>query len=168
MLLVDPTHLPPLVYLAVSLAGAVVMLTWRFRETSRPVTMRALIIPPLGMSTGLCMFIAPQPRVPWSWAVAAFSLGALVFSIPLARSSTLTRVGDELHMKRSKAFIWILLGLVFARFALRSWIELYVTQVQTGALFFLVAFGAIVRWRLQLVLAFRRLSATPVMQTARP
>jgi membrane protein CcdC involved in cytochrome C biogenesis len=40
--------------------------------------------------------------------------------------------------------------------------------VQTGALFFLVAFGAIVRWRLQLVLAFRRLSATPVMQTARP
>jgi len=155
----DPAHLPPLVYLVVSLFGAAVVLTWRFKETSAPVTMRKLIIPPLGMSTGLCMFIAPPTRVPLSWALAALALGALVFAVPLARSSTLIRVGDSLQMKRSKAFVWILVGLLLVRFALRAWIELYVTQLQTGALFFLIAFGAIVRWRVGLVLEFKKLQA---------
>jgi membrane protein CcdC involved in cytochrome C biogenesis len=154
----DPTHLSPVVYVLVSLAGAAVVLTWRFRETSSPVTMRSLVIPPLGMSTGLSMFIAPQTRVaPWM-ALGALALGALVFSVPLARSSKLTREGEKFLMKRSPAFLLILLGLVAVRFALRSWIELYVTQLQAGALFFLIAFGAIVRWRVSLVLEFRRLS----------
>lgn len=157
----DPTHLPPLVYLLVSLAGAVVVLTWRFKETSSPVTIRSLIIPPLGMSTGLFMFLAPQTRVPLTWALGAFALGALVFSWPLARSSKLTKEGDRFMMKRSKAFIWILLGLVLARFALRSYVEEYVSQVQTGALFFLLAFGAIVRWRISLLLEYRRLERAP-------
>ena len=154
----DPTHLSPVVYVLFSLAGAAVVLTWRFRETSAPVTMRSLVIPPLGMSTGLSMFIAPQTRVPILWALGALALGALVFSWPLARSSKLTKQGEQFLMKRSPAFLLILLGLLAVRFALRSWIELYVTQLQAGALFFLIAFGAIVRWRVSLVLEFRRLS----------
>ena len=60
-------------------------------------------------------------------------------------------------MQRSKAFLFILLGLVAARFALRAWIEIYVSQLQTGALFFLLAFGAVARWRLSLVLKFLKL-----------
>lgn len=156
---VDPLHLDPALYLLISLAGAAVVLTWRYRETSAPVTPRSLLAPPLGMSTGLFMFLAPQTRVPWGWAVVAFVLGALIFSVPLARSSTLTREGDALFMRRSPAFLWLLLGLVAARFALRSWVELYVTQLQTGALFFLLAFGAIVRWRWSLWREFTRLRA---------
>lgn len=157
----DPMQLPPVVYLIVSLAGAAVVLTWRFKETSSPVTVRSLIIPPLGMSTGLFMFIAPQTRVPLTWALGALALGAIVFSYPLARSSKLTRSGDQFLMKRSPAFVWILLSLVVARFALRAYIEQYVSQLQTGALFFLIAFGAIVRWRVSLYREFRRLQALP-------
>ena len=155
----DPLHLDPALYIFVSLLGAAAVLTWRYRETSAPVTARSLLAPPLGMSTGLLMFIAPQTRVPWPWALTAFTLGALVFSIPLARSSKLTREGDALFMRRSPAFLWILLGLLAVRFALRSWVEQYVTQVQTGALFFLLAFGAIVRWRVALWRDFQRLRA---------
>ena len=157
----DPTHLSPVVYVLVSLAGAAVILTWRFRETSSPVTVRSLIIPPLGMSTGLCMFLAPQTRVPVPWALGAFLLGAVVFSWPLARSSTLTREGDRYLMKRSPAFLLILLGLLAVRFALRAWIEQYISQLQTGALFYLLAFGAVVKWRVSLFLEFRRLRAAP-------
>jgi len=164
----DLPHLSPTVYLLVSLLGAAVVLTWRYRETSSPVTLRTLLIPPLGMSTGLLMFIAPQTRVPFTWALAALALGALVFAWPLARSSKLTRVGSQLLMKRSPAFLWILLGLVAARFALRSWVETWVSQVQTGALFYLLALGAIVRWRVGLVLEFRRLQAGGAMSTAAP
>jgi membrane protein CcdC involved in cytochrome C biogenesis len=155
---VNPTHLPPALYVVLSLAGAGAMLIWRYRETSTPVTLPKLIMPPLGMSTGLLMFIAPEARVPWHWGLGAFLLGAVVFSIPLARSSTLTREGDTLLMKRSPLFLVLLLGLVAVRFALRSWIEVYWSQLQTGALFFLLALGAVARWRLGLVMEFRRLS----------
>lgn len=155
----DPLHLDPALYVFVSLLGAAAVLTWRYRETSAPVTARSLLAPPLGMSTGLFMFLAPQTRVPFTWALIALLLGALVFSIPLARSSKLTREGDALFMRRSPAFLWILLGLLAVRFALRSWVEQYVTQAQTGALFFLLAFGAIVRWRWSLWREFNRLRA---------
>ena len=156
----DPTHLPPALYVLLSLAGAGFVLIWRYRETSTPVTLRKLIIPPLGMSTGLCMFIAPETRVPWFWALGAFLLGALVFSVPLARSSKLIREGDTMLMKRSPLFLVLLLGLVAVRFALRSWIEVYWSQLQTGALFFLLALGAVVRWRLALVMEFKKLTAS--------
>jgi membrane protein CcdC involved in cytochrome C biogenesis len=150
-------HIPTPVYVLASLAGAAGVITWRFRETSSPVTVRKLIIPPLGMSTGFFMFVVPETRVPLTWAVIALALGALVFAYPLARSSTLTRSGGEILMQRSKAFLLILLGLVAVRFALRAWIEQYLTQLQTGALFFLLAFGAIARWRVGLLRQFLKL-----------
>lgn len=157
----DLTHLPSAVYVLITLVGAAFVLTWRFRETKTPVTVRSLVAPALGMSTGLFMFVVPQTRVPFTWALAALAVGALVFSVPLARSSTLARQGDQFLMKRSPAFVWILLGLVAARFALRSWIETWVSPLQTGALFFLIAFGAIVRWRVSMLFQLRRLSAAP-------
>jgi membrane protein CcdC involved in cytochrome C biogenesis len=151
------TEIPPALYVVLSLAGAAVILTWRYRETSSPVTVRSLVIPPLGMSTGLCMFFAPRTRVPILWALAALAVGALLFWWPLWRSSKLTKDGERFLMKRSPAFLWILLGLVAARLALRSYVEQYVSQVQTGALFYLLALGAVVRWRLALLLEMRKL-----------
>lgn len=151
--------IPPWLYGLALVAGALVMITWRFQETRTPVTLRKLIIPPLGMSTGFCMFIAPQTRLPWTWAIAAFAIGALVFAWPLARTSKLTLNEGVILMQRSKAFIVILLALVGARLALHVWIEHFITPLQTGALFFILAFGAIVRWRLALVREFLRMRA---------
>jgi membrane protein CcdC involved in cytochrome C biogenesis len=156
----DWQHPPPSLYAAASLAGAAVVLAWRYRETSSPVTLRSLVAPPLGMATGLCMFVAPPMRVPWSWALGAFASGALLFALPLMHSSRLTREGEHVMMRRSPAFLVLLLGLVAVRFALRAVIERYVSTPQTGALFFLLALGAIVRWRIGLVLGYRRLLAT--------
>jgi len=155
----DWTHPPPALTVFLTLAGAAAVLAWRFRETSAPVSMRTLVIPPIGMSTGLSMFLSPRMRVPISWAIVALAFGAIVFAWPLMRSSTLTREGDRMMMKRSPMFLWLLLGLVAVRFAARAWLESYVSTLQTGALFFLLAFGAIVRWRVGLVLEYRRLMA---------
>ncbi|HET9553006.1 MAG TPA: cytochrome c biogenesis protein CcdC [Anaeromyxobacteraceae bacterium] len=151
------SHIHPLLMIAASLAGAGAMIAWRLRETSRPVSLWGIIGPPLGMSTGLAMFAAPAARVPWSWALAAFLLGALVFAIPVARTSRLVKRGDAVHMERSKAFLWILLGLVAVRFGLRAWIEEVVSPLQSGALLFLLAFGMILRWRVAMLLDYRRL-----------
>ncbi len=156
-----PVHVPLAVVALVTLAGAAAMLAWRVRETRTPVSTRKIVVPPLGMSTGFLMFLAPAARVPWSWASAAFALGAVVFAVPLTRTSRLVRTGDVVWMQRSRAFLWILLGLLAIRTALRAYVEHVVTPMQTGALFFVLAFGMIARWRVGMLLEYRRLLAEP-------
>jgi membrane protein CcdC involved in cytochrome C biogenesis len=142
-----------------SIIGAAAVMAWRVQETRKPVSLRKIIIPPLGMSTGLAMFLYPPARIPLSWALVSLLIGALVFSYPLRRSSKLTISGDEILLQRSKAFLWILLGLVVIRFALRTYVQELVTPPQTGALFFLLAFGMIARWRLSMLAEYRKLRA---------
>lgn len=149
-----------------TLAGAVGMLTWRAHEARRVVTLRSILIPPLGMATGFSMFAVPATRVPLTWALAALALGAIVFAIPLIRTSRLVQQDDQILVQRSRAFIAILLGLVAVRFGLRTWIEQYVSPLQTGALFYLLAFAAVVRWRLAMLRDYRRLIPTSHTATA--
>jgi membrane protein CcdC involved in cytochrome C biogenesis len=79
------------------------------------------------------------------------------FSVPLVLSSRLARSGETVVMQRSKAFLWILLGLVAVRFGLREWIEQRVTTAQTGALFFVLAFGMVLRWRAGMLIEYLKL-----------
>ena len=144
-----------------SLVGAAGIIVWRARETKRAVTARSILMPPLAMSTGLIMFVAPQTRVPWSWAAIAFFTGVLVFSHVLVRTSTMTRQGDAIVLQRSKAFLGILLGLVAVRLALRAYVEQFVSPMQTGSLFYLLAFGMIVTWRATMFRRYRQLQNEP-------
>jgi membrane protein CcdC involved in cytochrome C biogenesis len=134
--------------LAATLIGGAAVLVWRIRETQRPVTATKILVPPLGMTTGFCMFLAPQTRVPLTWGISAFLAGALLLSYPLVQTSALTRSGDAVLLKRSRAFLVILFALLAVRLAARSWVEQYVDAVQTGSLFFLLAYGMLLPWRL--------------------
>jgi membrane protein CcdC involved in cytochrome C biogenesis len=49
--------------IAASLVGLAVILAWRLQETRRVVTLKKIIIPPIGMATGFCMFLVPGFRV---------------------------------------------------------------------------------------------------------
>jgi membrane protein CcdC involved in cytochrome C biogenesis len=152
-----PRVLLPLFGGVAALGGAAVVLAWRVAEQQRPVTERSILIPPLGMSTGFAMFLVPIFRVPWSWALGAFLVGFFVLSIPLVRTSRLTRVGDAIMLHRSRAFLAVLVGLVVLRLALRGYVEHLVSHTQTAGLFFILAFGMIVRWRAGMYLEYRRL-----------
>jgi membrane protein CcdC involved in cytochrome C biogenesis len=167
----DPTSFlraHPLLLLLATLAGAVAVMTWRVQETRTPVSTRKIVIPPIGMSTGFLMFVAPAARVPWSWAGGAFALGALVLSWPLSRTSRLERQGSEIVLKPSRAFLWILIGLLAIRLALRAWVEQLVTPVQTGAIFFILAFGMILRWRAAMLVDYLRLRELGPAPVAEP
>jgi membrane protein CcdC involved in cytochrome C biogenesis len=142
-----------------SIFGALVILVWRLKEASRPITTRKIIIPPLGMSTGFCMFLFPPMQVPLTWAVTALALGATVFAYPMVHTTRLTVKGDEVWMRRSKTFFWVLLGLVGVRIALRGVIGQYISPAQTGALFYLLAFGMIVHWRVRMYFDYQRMKA---------
>jgi membrane protein CcdC involved in cytochrome C biogenesis len=147
-----------------SLVGAAGVIVWRVRETKRPVTARSILIPPLGMSTGLSMFLLPAARVPWAYAIAAFLAGVVVLSYPLVRTSRLHVEGKAIVLRRSKAFLWILLGLVAVRLVARDYVEQYISTLQTGALFFLLAFGMIVTWRATMFHRYQTLRAELAQQ----
>jgi len=140
-----------------ALFGAMAILVWRVRESQRPVTLRSLIVPPLGISTGFSMFVVPAFRIPWTWGLTAFVLGAGLFAYPLIATSRLRRDGEQVMMTRSRWFLLILIGLVALRFALREYVGNVLTPPETAGLFFVLAFGMIVRWRTTLVFEYRRL-----------
>ena len=144
-----------------TLVGGAAVLAWRIRETQRPVTPKKILIPPLGMTSGFSMFLAPQTRIPFVWGLATFLAGALLLSYPLVLTSKLTRSGDSVLLKRSPAFLVVLLGLLAARLAARSWVERYIDTVQTGSLFFLLAYGMLLPWRVVMYLRYRSLLRGP-------
>lgn len=138
--------------------GGIALLFWRVHETRVPLTVRAVLIPPIAMSTGFFMFLAPMTRVPWSWATGALLFGFLFLSWPLLRSSRLESRDGVIHMRRSRAFLWIMLGLLALRLALHDYIGHLISPLQTAALFYLMAFGMIVRWRASLYVRLRAMS----------
>ncbi|GMV04515.1 MAG: hypothetical protein AMXMBFR53_07950 [Gemmatimonadota bacterium] len=150
-------HAAKLIPMLAPFVGGSAVLAWRYHETRTPVTVRKIVLPPLGMSTGFFMFRAPAMRVSWAWGLGAFLLGALVLSIPLGRSSTLERDGDRILMRRSNGFLLILLGLLALRLLLHGWVGEILPARQTGAVFFVLAFGMILRWRAGMYLRFRRM-----------
>jgi membrane protein CcdC involved in cytochrome C biogenesis len=141
-----------------SIFGAAAVLVWRLRETTRPVTIKKIVIPPLGMATGLSMFFYPPMRIPFAWGLASFVMGAIVFSYPLIKTTTLERRGDVVWLQRSRAFLAILLGLVVVRLGLRHYVEGLIDARQTASLFFLLAFGMIIRWRVWMYVEYRKLA----------
>src|SRR5208282_4712617 len=150
-------QLPPGTSIVVSLAGLVAVTTWRLREVRSAVSLRKIVIPPLGMATGFSMFLVPAFRIPWAWAGAAFLIGALALAYPLLLTTRLIRMGNAIMMKRSSAFLVVLFVLAAIRFLARGYFDTLLTVQQSAGLFFILAFGMIVRWRAKLLFDFRKL-----------
>ena len=140
-----------------SIFGLCAVLAWRVHETSRAVSAKKIVLPPLGMATGLSMLALRAFRIPWQWAGSALLLGAVVLAYPLIRTTRLERRGEDVILHRSKALFAVILGLAAIRFAARGYLDSILTGGQTAALAYLLAFGMIVRWRAQMFRDFRLL-----------
>jgi membrane protein CcdC involved in cytochrome C biogenesis len=152
-------QVPHLTSILVSLAGLTAVIIWRLRETRSAVSLRKIVIPPLGMATGFSMFFVPAFRFPLLWGATAFLLGGLVLAYPMLLTTRLIREGDAIMMKRSSAFLAVLLGLALIRFLGRGYLDTVLSPQQSAGIFFVLAFGMIVRWRAQLLVDFRRLTS---------
>lgn len=148
----------PIASFGAALIGTVAILIWRVRESRRPVSLKSLIIPPLGMSTGFSMFVVPAFRIPLMWGLMAFVLGAVVFAYPLVSTPQLTVEDGLIMMRRSRWFLVVILALAAVRLGLREYISSIISVQQTAGLFFVLAFGMIVRWRTTLLMEYRRLT----------
>jgi len=141
-----------------AIVGLLAVIAWRIREARGAVSIKKIVMPPLGMATGFSMFVVPAFRVPWSWAATAFLTGAVALAYPLLLTTRLVRRGDLIMMQRSNAFFTVILGLAAIRLMARGYLDTVLSAQQTGGLFYLLAFGMIVRWRAQMLLEYRRLT----------
>jgi membrane protein CcdC involved in cytochrome C biogenesis len=73
----------------------------------------------------------------------------------------------EIRMKRSSAFFAVIIVLAVVRWAARGYFDSFLSLEQTGAIFYLLAFGMILRWRLKLLRAYRALTSAPTLPNAR-
>ena len=162
----DMVALPPIPSILASLAGLVAVTIWRLREARSAVSLKKIIIPPLGMATGFSMFVVPGFRIPWAWAALAFAIGAVALAWPLLLTTRLERQGDAVMMKRSSAFLVVILVLAAIRFAARGYFDTILTGQQTAGIFFILAFGMIVIWRAKMLMDYRRLTAGWSAETA--
>jgi Membrane protein involved in cytochrome C biogenesis len=143
--------------IAVSALAGLLLIAIRLRAGKRPATLKKIIIPPLGMATGFIMFAAPVTHIPWLWGLSAFGTGMLVFAFPLVVTTRLERVDRDIYVRRSKAFVAVIMTLLLVRLTLHGVVDQYMSIPQTGAIFYLLAFGMIIPWRLAMLSDYLRL-----------
>ena len=147
---------------------AIIAIFVRIKAAGKPTNAKKILIPPLGMSTGFLMFLYPPVHIPWSWAIASFLIGALFLSIPLIHTSKFELIDGKVYLKRSKAFIMILFILFIIRMSLHTYIEHIISYYQTASLFFILAFGMLLPWRLAMYIQYKKLLSDAEESSQKP
>ncbi|MCI0184539.1 CcdC family protein [Sulfoacidibacillus ferrooxidans] len=149
------THMLQLISMIAIIVGALIVIVIRLQAAKKPTSTMKIIMPPLGMITGFLMFLVPDIRIPWTYALITFLVGCF-FSIPLIYTSHMKKVDGDIYLKRSPTFIFVLLTLLIIRLALDSYIGTLVTIAQTGGMFFILAFGMLLPWRVAMLLRYKK------------
>ena len=131
----------------------------RSKAAKRPVSVKTIILPPLFMSTGALMFIFEEFRVAPLQIVEAIVVGML-FSIILIRTTNFEIRDKDIFMKRSKAFVFILFGLLIIRLVGKLVLSSTIDIGELGGMFWILAFGMIVPWRIAMLVKFNKLEKT--------
>lgn len=132
------------------------VLVMRLKAQKRPVTAKKIIIPPLAMSTGALMFIFEEFRVTPIEILEAASLG-VVFSIVLIKTSKFEWKENDIYLKASKAFPFILIGLLVFRIILKLVLANTVDVGELAGMFFILAFSMLVPWRIAMLVQYKKL-----------
>ncbi|WP_102262373.1 CcdC family protein [Mesobacillus jeotgali] len=147
-------------YVLASTVGAIGMAIFvtfmRMKAAKRPASAKKIILPPIFMSTGALMFIFPVFRVHFLQIIEALSVGIL-FSILLIKTSKFEVRGREIFLKRSKAFVFILIGLLIVRVIAKLVLSSSIDFGELSGMFWILAFGMIVPWRVAMYLQFKKL-----------
>ncbi|MYL33262.1 DUF1453 family protein [Pontibacillus yanchengensis] len=135
---------------------ATMMIFIRMRAAKKPASIKKIILPPIFMSTGALMFLFEPFQVHGTQVLEAMSVGVL-FSIFLIKTSKFEVRKQDIYLKPSKAFVFILIGLLILRIILKLIIGQTVSVGETSGMFFLLAFGMIVSWRIAMLVKYVRL-----------
>ena len=134
---------------------ALFVLFIRIKSADKPASAKKIILPPLFMSTGALMFIHPMFRVTVSEFFEAILVG-MIFSLLLIKTSNFEVRGNDIYLKRSKAFAFILIGLLLIRIIMKTYLSSTIDIGELGGMFWILAFGMIVPWRIAMYISFKR------------
>ncbi|GGB31089.1 membrane protein [Lentibacillus populi] len=135
---------------------ATTMIFVRLKAAKKPASVKKIILPPLFMSTGACMFFVPEFRVAWTQVLEAFFVGVF-FSIFLIKTSKFEIKDNDIYLIPSKSFVFILFGLLLVRIIIKLIIGSTISLGETSGMFFLLAFGMILSWRLAMLYKYKKL-----------
>jgi membrane protein CcdC involved in cytochrome C biogenesis len=135
---------------------ATLVILIRVKKSKEPTSIKKIILPPLFMSTGFSMFLYPPMQVHLMYAVESLITG-MVLSIPLISTSNFEVKGKHIFLKRSKSFIFILLGLLILRLVMKIYIGEQISYYETAGLFYILAVGMIFPWRLAMVYKYKQM-----------
>ncbi|WP_245698336.1 CcdC family protein [Sporosarcina ureilytica] len=131
----------------------------RSKSAKQPVSVKKIILPPVFMSTGALMFIFEEFRVAPLQIIEALMVGIL-FSLILIKTTNFEVRNEDIFIKRSKAFVFILFGLLLIRLIGKLVLSNTVDVGELGGMFWILAFGMIVPWRLAMLIKFKKLENT--------
>lgn len=155
------SEIPPEIYLLLSTVGAVFMgilaMVVRSRSAKKPASAKKILLPPVFMSTGALMFIFPFFRVAPLQIAEALAAG-IVFSAILIWTSKFEVKDGGIYLKQSKAFLFILIGLLLFRIALKVVLSATIDVGELAGMFWILAFGMIIPWRAAMYIQFRKLT----------
>ncbi|MDI6647350.1 DUF1453 family protein [Bacillus altitudinis] len=149
----------------VAVCMAVAVMFIRIKSSAKPATAKKIILPPIFMSTGALMFFVPMFQVNGAEFLEAITVG-MFFSIFLIKTSKFEIRGNEIYLKRSKAFVFILIGLLVLRIGMKTILSSSIDYGALSGMFWILAFGMIVPWRVAMYLSFRKMSKQLDLQQA--
>ncbi|KAA9012104.1 CcdC family protein [Niallia endozanthoxylica] len=144
----------------VSSVGAVGMAIFamfvRMKSAKKPATVKKILLPPLFMSTGALMYVVPEFRLTSMEIIESIVIGIL-FSILLIKTTKFEIKNQNIYLKRSRAFMFILLGIFVIRLAAKIILSSTIDFGELSGMFFLLAFSMIVPWRAAMYASYQKL-----------
>jgi membrane protein CcdC involved in cytochrome C biogenesis len=86
-------------------------------------------------------------------------LVGMIFSIFLIKTSNFEIKENDVYLKRSKAFAFILIGLLIIRIILKLYLSRTIDVGELGGMFWILAFGMIVPWRIAMFFSYKKVKA---------
>jgi len=129
----------------------------RTKAAKRPISPKRIILPPLFMSTGALMFLFEEFRVPLPQIIESVCVG-LLFSIVLIKTTNFEEKDDKLYVKKSRAFIIILISLLVVRSIAKLILSSSIDVGELGGMFWILAFAMIVPWRIGMLIKYFKLN----------
>ncbi|TQR19472.1 CcdC family protein [Psychrobacillus vulpis] len=141
---------------AFAIGMGILVTTVRAKAAKKPASVKKILLPPLFMSTGALMFVFPFFRVTGMEIIEALAVGML-FSTVLIWTSKFEWKDGEIYLKQSKAFIFILFALLVVRLVGKLVLSATIDVGQLSGMFWLLAFGMIVPWRIAMYMQYKKL-----------
>ena len=129
----------------------------RMKAAKKPASAKKILLPPVFMSTGALMYIFPEFRLTPIEMVESVVVGML-FSILLIKTSQFEIKDQDIYLKRSRAFAFILIGLLVIRIVAKLILSVSFDYGELSGMFFLLAFSMIVPWRIAMYRNYQKVS----------